>query len=131
MALIDDVAKVLARLAPKWEGVFTAHGLDITKPASALVAELGRPLLVDHEQPGFEEFAFDGRRGIEPGVPGMSLLYHAFASADVRPAGAAPSDYPTLDEIDVVENYVYASAKRTLGAFANPVVAVPRRAAST
>lgn len=124
MALIDDVATVLARLAPHWKGVFAAHGLDITIPASALAAELNRPLLVDHEQPGFEEFAYDGRRAIEPGIPGQSLLYHALASADVRPSGAAPNNYPTPDEIDVVENYVYAAAKRTLGAFTNPVVAV-------
>lgn len=124
MALIDDIERIFARLAPHWTGVFAAHGLDITLPAPALADELMRPLLVDRQQPGFEEFVFDGRRGIEPGVPGQSLLYHAFASADVRPAGAAPHDYPTLDDIDVVENYVYASAKRTLGDFTNPVLAV-------
>jgi hypothetical protein len=124
MALIDDVAAVLGRLALHWQATFEAHGLDITVPASALAQELNKLLQVDHEKEGFEEFAFDGRRAVEPGIPGQSLLYHALASADVRPPGVASEDYPTLAELDMVENYIYAAARRSLGSFANPVIAV-------
>jgi hypothetical protein len=124
MALLDDVKTILNRLAPTWANVFSAHGLDITVPKPQLAAELQKLLQVDSTRAGFEELAFDARRAIEPGIPGRSLLYHALASADVHPPGASPGDYPTLDELDTIENYVYATAKRTLSDFQNPVVAV-------
>jgi hypothetical protein len=129
MALIDNVKKILVRLAPKgWAALFNQHGLDITVPAPALAAELAKPLTVDRTRPGFEELALDSVRAVEPGVPGRSLLYHALASADVVPLGpgAAPAadDFPTLAEIDIVENYIYAAARRKLSAFSSPVVAV-------
>ena len=64
MALIDDVAGVCKRLGRHgWKKLFAAHGLDIS--ASDLAAELGRPLDgIDRSIAGFEDFAFEGRRGI-------------------------------------------------------------------
>lgn len=86
------------------------HGLDITK--TNLTAELGRALTVDREVPGFEDFCLAGKRGIEPGQPAASLLYHALASPNVHPTphgqpATAANAYPTLVEFDVVENYIY------------------------
>jgi hypothetical protein len=126
MSLIADVKAVLRRLAPRgWAAVFSRHGLDITLPTKSLAAELARPLTIDTTAPGFEEMALDTIRAIEPGVPGRSLLYHALASADVIPsASAAPRDFPTWEEIDTIENYVYATAHRTLNSFSSPVIAV-------
>ena len=126
MALIDKVKALLDRLAPSgWAALFLRHGLDITVPDSALAAELARPLTVDITAPGFEEMALDVVRAIEPGIPGRSLLYHALASADVSPGASATAlDFPTLAEIDTVENYIYSTARRTLSSFSSPVVVV-------
>jgi hypothetical protein len=116
MTLIDDVQTVCRRLAPQgWADLLAQHGLDIT--ASNLAEELARELPnIRREFPGFEDFAIEGRRGIEPGRPARSLLFHALASpnvlrgADNEPLGA----FPTLAEIDVVENYVFGAKPPTL-----------------
>lgn len=108
MTLLDDVAEVCARLAPSgWRELLLAHGLDIT--AEDLRAELTKTLPVDRDIPGFEDFAADGTRGIEPGVPARSLLFHALASPNVavgvdgRPLGG----FPTLADVDKAENLVF------------------------
>jgi hypothetical protein len=116
MALIDDVQTVCHRLAPHgWADLLGQHGLDIT--ASNLAEELARELPgIRRDLPGFEDFAMEGERGIEPGRPARSLLFHALASPNVlrgvanEPLGA----FPTLAEIDVVENYVFGAKPPTL-----------------
>ncbi|HEX2097985.1 MAG TPA: hypothetical protein VHF46_02885 [Rubrobacteraceae bacterium] len=77
MALIDDVQTVCHRLAPHgWEDLLGQHGLDIT--ASNLAEELARELPgIRRDLPGFEDFAMEGERSIEPGRPARSLLFHA------------------------------------------------------
>src|SRR5919106_1550063 len=87
MALIDDVKIVCDRLAGAgWRDLLRRHGLDIGAPD--LAAELARELTdIDRTAPGFQDFHPDAVRGIEPGVPSMSLLYHAFASPGVHPSG--------------------------------------------
>ena len=107
-ALLDAVAAACARLEPAgWGALLLAHGLDITAPD--LASELLRPLAVDRSLPGFGDLAGEGVRGIEPGRPAHSLLYHAFASPNVLldPSGSALGDFPTLDELDAVENLVF------------------------
>jgi hypothetical protein len=112
MADIDDVKMACVRLAPLgWRTLLLRHGLDIAK--SDLAAELSRELAIDCTIPGFEDFTLAGQRGIEPGLPAASLLYHALASPNVHPAAsgeaAAPAEaYPTLAELDAVENYIYS-----------------------
>jgi hypothetical protein len=110
MAQIDDVKAACARLAPLgWQTLLQRRGLDITK--SDLAAELSRELAVDRSVPGFEDFTLAGKRGVEPGLPTASLLYHAFASPNVHPTAsgepAASEAYPTLAELDSIENYIY------------------------
>lgn len=110
MGQIDDVKAACARLAPLgWRTLLQKHGLDITK--SDLAAELSRDLAIDRSIPGFEDFTLAGKRGIEPGLPAASLLYHAFASSNVHPAAsgeaAASGAYPTLAELDAIENYIF------------------------
>jgi hypothetical protein len=82
MTLIDDVQAVCRRLAPHgWAGLLAQHGLDIT--ALNLAEELTRELPdIRRDLPGFEDFAMEGRRGIEPGRPARSLLFHALASRE-------------------------------------------------
>ena len=112
MALIDDVFALCGRLADAgWAELLAAHGLDIRRPTpAALAAELARDLpAVRRAVSGFEDFAHEGRRGIEPGFPARSLLYHALASPNVL-TGATGQQldlFPTLRELEVVENYVF------------------------
>jgi hypothetical protein len=117
--LIDALAAACRRLAPLgWRQLLldvTDGQLDIA--AADLGAQLARPLpRIDRNHPGFGDFALTGTRGVEPGQPDRSLLYHAFASPTVvaRRTGAALAGYPTLAEIDAAENYVYGVQPPTL-----------------
>jgi hypothetical protein len=116
MALIDDVRAVCQRLGPHgWAGLFAAHGLDINAPSLEL--ELARELPgIRRDLKGFEDFALEGKRGIEPGHPARSLLYHALASPAVLTAadGTDLREFPTLTELDAVENYLYGAQPPTL-----------------
>jgi hypothetical protein len=119
--LIDAVAAACRRLAPLgWRQLLldaTGGALDIG--AADLREQLTRPLArIDRGYPGFGDFDQAGTRGIEPGEPDRSLLYHAFASPTVvaNRAGAALRGFPTLAEIDAVENYVYGVRPPTLDA---------------
>src|SRR5260221_7028728 len=115
MALIDAVKATCTRLAKAgWKPLLAHHGLDITK--RDLAAELKRPLPIDRTLPGFEDFAWEGQQGIEPGNPARSLLYHAFASPNVRTdqAGKPLKAFPTLADIEAVENYVFGAQPPSL-----------------
>jgi hypothetical protein len=103
--LIDGVRAACTRLGSAgWHELFNQHGLDIA--AADLAQELLRPLDgIDRSVPGFEDFAREGVRAIEPGRPSQSLLFHALASPHVL----GPHDYPTPLEIEAVENYVYGA----------------------
>lgn len=99
MALIDDVKQLCDRIASEgWRDLLLAHGLDMAAPD--LAAELAKPLnQINRDLPGFEDFAFEGQRGIEPGYPARSLLYHALASPNVTTG---------VDGLTVVNNGVGA-----------------------
>lgn len=116
MALIDDVKTICHRLASfGWAELLREHGLDMT--AADLKQELARELpKVNRKVRGFEDFALEGIRGIEPGHPARSLLYHAFASPNVviRADGTDLKKFPTLAELDTIENYVYGAEPPTL-----------------
>lgn len=115
MPLIDEVRAICARLAPHgWGVLLSKHGLDVTK--ADLRAELDRKLsAIDRTVPGFEDFAFEGRRGIEPGAPDRSLLYHALVSPNVLQVdGADFGAYPSLRDLEVIENYVFGAKPRSL-----------------
>lgn len=110
--LLDAVAAVCHRLAPAgWRDLLlrvSGNELDLT--AGDLGAALTRSLPhIDRHVPGFEDFALEGARGIEPGSPARSLLFHALASPNVFQDGAGHTlaAFPTPAEIEAVENYVY------------------------
>lgn len=131
MALIDEVKSVCDRLAGRgWADLLRRVGLDI---AALHAAALGRRLAAPIARPtgaipqGFQDFAFVNAFGIAPGAPARSLLYHALASPYVHPTTSGqPStdarDYPTLAELDLVENLIYATARRRLSDFPADVV---------
>ena len=118
MALIDDVKAVCERLAPLgWRNMLlevTDGQLDILKPTSAaLKAELTKTLtVIDRTVTGFTDFSLSGTKAITAGSPANSLLYHALASPNVI---AGISGFPTLKEIESVENYVFGVQPPTLG----------------
>lgn len=124
MALIKDLkTKVLDPLAPYgWRELFARHGLDISVPTNRLEEELGKLLRVDRSVPGFEEFSLAGVRGVEPGRLGLSLLYHALASPCCT--ASTLSVFPTLAQLDLVENYIYSRSRRTLAELRDPVLAI-------
>lgn len=111
MSLIDSVRKICDRLAPQgWRELLLKHGLDIK--AADLEKELARsPLKIDRSITGFEDFAMEGTRGIEPGQPSHSLLYHALACSGVvkDASGGNLKVFPTMAEINTVENFIFAA----------------------
>jgi hypothetical protein len=133
MPLVDSVRAVINRLAPRgWRELMERHGLHLD--ASDLAAELRRALVgnggastIDRTIAGFEDFSPNGTAAIEPGDPGLSLLYHALASPNVYPTptgSRTDDDFPTLLELDTMENYIYGIAKRKLVDLDDVVVAV-------
>jgi hypothetical protein len=119
--LIDGVADACRRLGPLgWrQMLMDATGGELDIAAADLRRELGKPLAhIDRDYPGFGDFASAGTRAIEPVRPDHSMLYHAFASPTVVAdrKGVNLGGFPTLAEIDAVENYVYGVEPPTLGA---------------
>lgn len=114
MPLLNDVQAVCQRLAQHgWDELMARHGLNLH--AADFAHELARSLPgIDRlGVPGFADFHADAVRAIEPGSPARSLLYHALASPAVHPIAnglpaASAQAYPTLDELDTIENYIYA-----------------------
>ncbi len=119
MSLINDVKEICDRLAPRgWRELLLAltNGtLDIAQPGinefkKALAKSLKH---IDRTQSGLEDFHPLANKAITPGRPEQSLLFHVLSSPLIHPtATGAPSakqsDYPTLEELDVVENYIYS-----------------------
>ena len=117
--LVDRVAAACRRLAPLgWRQMLldvTGTELDIAPGdlGAALTRKLDR---IDRSYPGFGDFDVAGARAIEAGTPDRSLLYHAFAAPSVVAdrSGVELAGFPTLAEIEAVENYVYAVARPSL-----------------
>lgn len=118
-SLRNQVVAACRRLAPLgWQDLLLeASGgeFDIGSPdlAERLTKALSK---IDRDHPGFGDYSVSGVRPIEPGSPDRSFLYHAFASPLVRAdrAGNQLKGFPTLAEIEAVENYVYGSAAPSL-----------------
>jgi len=133
MPIFDDLRAAIQRLAPRgWKDLMAKHGLHLDAPDFA--AELRRPLVgaagkstIDRTLPGFEDFSSEGTAAIEPADPARSLLYHALASPNVYAtpvSNRTDDDFPTIVELDAIENYIYGIAGRKLGDLGNVVVAV-------
>ncbi|WP_250565505.1 hypothetical protein [Adonisia turfae] len=126
MALITDVKRICDRLADAgWQALMLKHGIDIKQVSDeALASVLALQVDVDLSISGFEDFVASQARGIEPGNPAASLLYHALASPNVSMAPQQDTalaslsqmitEFPTLEELDTIANYIYARANRSL-----------------
>lgn len=125
MSLLNAVERACTRLAPfGWRDLLLLHGLDIT--SGTLREELANPLRINRTLPGFEDFSDSAMRGIEPGRPADSLLFHAFASPNVSTniRGEALTEFPTAAEIEQVLNYVYGAVPPSLETFGDQQLAI-------
>jgi hypothetical protein len=108
--LIDGVAEACRRLALSgWRQLLLdVTGGDLDIAAADLPVQLSKSLPhIDRAIAGFGDFAVAGTRAIEPGRPDNGLLYHALAAPSVvaDSKGAELHGFPTLAEIEAVENY--------------------------
>lgn len=96
---------------PSWASLLKSAGLEIDgRDERTFRLSLARKISVNRRIPGFEDFSEEGQRGIEPGKPAQSLLYHAVASPSVLAHnGQRLQAFPKLAQIDSIENYVYAA----------------------
>ncbi len=116
MALIDDIKAICDRLAPLgWRALVKAvtnDELDIQQTTAAKLQDaLTKELSPIQRRFGFEDFHPNGRRGITAGLPARSILFHALANPHVvrDPSGNLLGGFPTLAEIETVENFVFAT----------------------
>ncbi|MDC8760008.1 hypothetical protein [Janthinobacterium fluminis] len=119
LPLLDAVKASCARLAPLgWRDLLlAATGGELDIGAADLRQELLKPLTaIQRGLAGFGDFSTAGTRAVTPGQPDLSLLYHAFASATVvaRPDARELGGFPTLAEIESLENFIYGVAAPTL-----------------
>ncbi len=121
MALIDDVKAICDRLANDgWRDLLQARTegfLDIGQTtAEKLKSNLLQEIPGINRTGGFEDLHRDCRRGIEPGSPARSMLYHALASPRVLrdQNGRIMRSFPTEADIDTVENLIFALTERSL-----------------
>ncbi len=127
MALIDDVKTILDEFSPHgWEDLFNNFGIDISTSnllEELTVKDIKRPEEEDPNKaiPGFKDFSAFGTKAVTPGNPELSLLFHAFASPNVLWADSNSdiriSKFPTLEQLDTIENFIYASANKTIDGF--------------
>lgn len=117
--LIDGVTALCTRLGKAgWREMLldvSGGAFDMLSPT--LATELLKPLpTINRSYPGFGDFAAAGRSAIQPGQPDYSLLYHALAAPSVVSDrhGVPLRAFPTLAEIDILENYIYASRQISL-----------------
>ncbi len=111
MALIDDVKSILNDLASHgWSNLFAIHGLDIT--ANDLATELLDKELTIQRTDGFADFHPNAKHGIVPSSPAESLLFHGLASPAVQ--SSSITRYPTLTELDTIENYIYSLSNKSI-----------------
>lgn len=102
MTLEQDVRNLLDKLlTTPWQAVLAKHGVNAQ-------TEFAAELTVDRTIIGFHDFSTDKAALIQPGDPARSLLYHCLASPAVQPLDLDPSDYPTQEDLDLVENYIYS-----------------------
>jgi hypothetical protein len=105
MSLEDVALEYLRSLDRAWIDLFKqVAGLDLLSPS--LREDLQQRRRIDRMQPGFGDFDPGSELAIAAGDPASSLIYHALASPLVKPTGLAQSSYPSIAQLDLLENYI-------------------------
>lgn len=114
---VEKIWEVWQRLKPHWTAYFKSAGLDLSDATLDNFSERLRTPIKNlrRDTDGLEDLSPQCQRAIEPGDPALSLFYHALASPHVRPSkNAGAGAYPTIADLEVVENFIYAEAKMTV-----------------
>jgi hypothetical protein len=101
---------------PRWEKLLERAGLRVNaRCEESFLESLAAKVRVDRKLKGFEDFAGVGQRGIEPGKPSYSLLYHALASPGVMQYEGKPlRAFASEEELESIEDLVYAFNRPTV-----------------
>ena len=121
MAFINTIKNTLIRLINEdsyWQVIFSKQGWDYSLNEIVAMSDdmlkthlLNDVLHVDRSVKGFEDFSLLGKKMVEPGNPVSSLLYHALVSPNIyykENISEHLNAFPTLFEIDALENFIYA-----------------------
>ena len=100
LVLQDFGWKTLIEEVSNGEVDITADDLDLLKPFN-----------VNRSVKGFSGFSSSTAALVVPGLPEKSVLFHAFACPAVieNGKGKALISFPTPEDIETLENYIYAS----------------------
>lgn len=117
MTLKDQIFDLCNKLAQNgWREMIlsvTNNQLDIKQPTADKLREvlLEPNTIIDRKFSGFEDYRLDGNQGITPLSFSKSLLYHALASPNVTNHNL--TYYPSLADLDLVENFIYSNEIKT------------------
>lgn len=117
MALKNEVLGILQDLSDEgWRDMIldvTSQQLDLGQlTLENMEDELTKRLDINRTNSGFEDFYNDAEQAITPGFPAKSLLFHALASPAV--VSDSISTYPSANDLEVIENYIYSTANVSL-----------------
>ncbi|MFL6388894.1 MAG: hypothetical protein ACJ71U_15535 [Terriglobales bacterium] len=110
MNLLEQMYRLCGELINTgWDDVLQGiAGLNLKqKNPQDLAKELARPLQIKPNQRP-SDLAASACRAVEPGKPAQSFLYHVLASPGFT--STRIQGYPTHDQLEVVENYIYGLA---------------------
>jgi hypothetical protein len=111
LSLNQQLWTVWKRLRRRWTGYLKKTGLDLEGASNQdLPRRLLEPIKIRFDVGGLEELSRTSCRGVEPGDPARSLFYHVLASPHVLLDGTDDKHYPTIADLNVVENFIFASA---------------------
>jgi len=117
-SITEQLWETWQRLKLHWAPYFKSAGLDLSGVTLDDFRERLTAPIKDMKRgvPGLEDLPPQSRRGIEPGDPALSLFYHALASPHVHPSQieSRGENYPTVADLEIVENFVYAAAGMTM-----------------
>jgi hypothetical protein len=120
--LASQLWSVWKRLREAWLPHFKKAGLDLERSTQrTLFSDLLGDITVHREAAGLHDFSEDGNRGIEPSDPARSLFYHMLACPEVTPKGIVDDQYPTIAELNIIENCIYAAAFPTVAKLSRSV----------
>src|SRR5438309_3274748 len=108
MRLLEEMKAVCKALVDTGWHTFLLRISDLdlsTYNSPNLKKELLRPLKIDRGAPGMADFAAEGVRAIEPGMPAHSFLFHVLASPAIVPREV--TGFPTLEMLETVENFIH------------------------
>jgi len=99
------VHQLLQGLPKEWKRLLQEDiGLDVG--SANLDSALFGQAVINRSHPGFDDLSTAVTHIVEPGSPGLSALYHAFASPRVAPPDGNGGWWPGAEQLDLLENWI-------------------------